>query len=175
MRKIVEKHMEYGKTISPNQLSPPAAFYIANYYPEKPKFLKLRLEENEYSIRTVTEEISANEVLGYFANIKTLEGSVLLAYFASSRTDGQHAPDYRNLNILVGTQLVTRLDLTVETEFSIGTWRRRLTFRSEGRPEVALTYWWPFYKEGMAKVLGDPFNFVSSDFCSEVFKLIPTK
>ncbi len=137
--------------------------------------------ETAYAIRVVKKEVSYRQVsvpedrcfvLGFGTSVKTLEGEVFVAYIAPKRESASAAPAYHEgLSLILNDRLYKLDGGDTRIKLVSGLSHRVFTISESGSAVVSISYRWPLYREGMARLFGEPFNFESADICFQIVQM----
>lgn len=108
-----------------------------------------------------------------FGVLQTLNGAThLAAYFSEPLEDHHEAPRYdRTFYIAMQGAIFCISDGSSAVKWKRGV-RNRSFAVSDGTRSAGWDYSWPWTRQLVSRLLGDPFNFISDDFLEEVVKLI---
>lgn len=150
---------------------------LINDFYDRNRFYLIKIREDGRWIWKDVVNANHAEVRG-FGILVTYEGQVeLAAYYSNSRSGAEHAPDYKDdLWFFFGSEIFDLQSATVVVEFGAGIFSRTFFIANSGDQESVrqrrYSYQWPFYRQLAARLIGDPFNFVSQDFFWEFRRLL---
>ena len=106
-------------------------------------------------------------VLGVGAEVQSLKGPVMAAYFAASRERFDAEPNYKGgLFVLVDGAVYAVRAEKVTTRIRRGLVQRELILSRNDRPQRSVVYRWPIWREPFISVRGGPTH--SQDFLREL-------
>ena len=144
-----------------------SAITLADFY-DRSSLVKLHLEGDSGRIEPISPDDAIENVTGYFSKIPHERSSVLVAYFALQRDGNGAAPSYDEGLFLYLDGRVIECDSMTRIRIGSRLLSRRFEVRHSSGYRFVLRYRWPIYKEVFQRLFGEPFNFVSSDFCFEI-------
>jgi hypothetical protein len=110
-------------------------------------------------------------VLGVGAEVQSLSGPVLVAYFAGSRERFDTEPNYKaGLFVLVDGAVYSVRAEKITTSIRRGLSTREFTLSRGDRPQRSVQYRWPLWREPFTSVKGGPTH--SRDFLRELAVMV---
>ncbi len=110
-------------------------------------------------------------VLGVGAEVPSLKGPVLAAYFAGSRERFDTEPNYKaGLFVLVDGAVYSVRAEKISTSIRRGFGQREFILSRGDRPQRSVVYRWPIWREPFISVKGGPTH--SQDFLRELAVMV---
>jgi hypothetical protein len=134
-------------------------------------FYSLLIDSARAEIEPMAEPRNPAHVLGVGCEIQSLKGPVFAAYFASSRERFDAQPNYRDgLFVLVDGAVYSVRAESIGTRIRRKFSTREFTLLRQDRPQRAVEYAWPWYKEPFASSS----HVRSQDFLRELSSMVRT-
>ena len=146
-------------------------FYVGDLYrPETIYAIKVAGESVSHRLADIP--VDQGLILGFGTTVSTLIGEVFVAYTAPKRESASTAPDYQaGLSLIVNDRLYRLADEGITISHTTSLNHRVFYISAHGKNIVTVKYCWPFYREALTRLIGDPFGFKSADIFFEIVEM----
>jgi hypothetical protein len=139
------------------------------YLPEKAYVLEINEIGNSYKVVPCQKIDRLN---GFGVQSVVNMNDKVAAYFCSEAVDTTKAPAYESsLFFAINAKIYCLHDGSTKVTLSKRLFSRSLKVHHVLSGDSVHSYSWPFYRQLLPRIFGDPFNYVSNDYFEEFYKL----
>jgi hypothetical protein len=156
--------------VNPSKVGAMPPFMIADYYDAAASW-EARLVARRLTVEPTSSVAKCPH--GFASVVQGHTGDKLVGYFSLDLLASGDAPDYaKSLFVFLDGNVVGEDDTTPRVSHRKMLYSREFSIGANYETLASIKYPWPFCREGLTKLVADPFTFVSKDVVTELVRVV---